>query len=383
VTQLKGPWIDSAATQSVMAMLTDAGFEAWFVGGCVRNALMGVPVSDIDITTNARPERVIELARAAGLKAIPTGIDHGTVTVVAAGVPYEITTFRRDVETHGRHAVVAFADTVSEDAHRRDFTINALYASADGTVTDPLGGLEDLKARRLRFIDDPAQRIQEDYLRILRFFRFHAWYGDDEAGMDADGLAACAEFAGGIESLSRERVGAEFGKLLRAPDPGMALAAMEQSTVLSRIWPGGSVRALLPLLHLETLSGVAPRGMRRLVALGGVAEPADLRLSKKQCKQVALLRELINAGQGAAEMAYRFGADTAWDVTLLGAAMIETPVATDAGDQIALGQVATFPVRAADLMDQFQGVALGDELRRLEARWIKSGFELGRDALLA
>jgi poly(A) polymerase len=366
-----------------MAMLTDAGFEAWFVGGCVRNALMEAPVADIDITTNARPDRVVDLARAAGLKAIPTGIDHGTVTVVAAGDPYEITTFRRDVETHGRHAVVAFADTMSEDAHRRDFTINALYASADGMVADPLGGLEDLKARRLRFIDDPAQRIQEDYLRILRFFRFHAWYGDDDAGMDADGLAACAEFAGGIGSLSRERVGAEFGKLLRAPDPGMALAAMEQSTVLSHIWPGGSVRALLPLLHLETLSGVAPNGMRRLVALGGVADPADLRLSKKQCKHVAQLRELINAGQGAAEMAYRFGADTAWDVVLLLAAMTEGPVATDAGEAITLGAEASFPLRAADLLGRFQGVTLGEELRRLEACWIKSGFELGRDALLA
>jgi poly(A) polymerase len=366
-----------------MAMLTDAGFEAWFVGGCVRNALMEVPVSDIDITTNARPDRVLDLARAAGLKAIPTGIDHGTVTVVAGGDPYEITTFRRDVETHGRHAVVAFADTKSEDAHRRDFTINALYASADGVVADPLGGLEDLKARRLRFIDDPAQRIQEDYLRILRFFRFHAWYGDDDAGMDADGLAACAEFSGGIESLSRERVGAEFGKLLCAPDPGMALAAMEQSTVLSHVWPGGSVRALLPLLYLEAQFGVAPRGMRRLVALGGAAEPADLRLSKKQCKQVALLRGLIHSGQGTAEMAYRFGADAAWDVVLLLAAMTESPVAADAGDQIALGQAAIFPVRAADLLHRYQGVALGEELRRLETRWIKSGFSLGRDALLA
>ena len=201
-------WIKDQAAQKVCAMLTDAGKQAWFVGGCVRNALLGAPVSDLDISTDARPEEVIALAAAAGLKPVPTGIDHGTVTVVVDRHPFEVTTFRRDVETDGRRAVVAFADTMEEDASRRDFTMNALYAAPDGTVVDPLGGLPDLEARRVRFIGDPHDRIREDYLRILRFFRFHAWYGSD--GLDRDGYAACAELSDGLENLSKERVGQEF-----------------------------------------------------------------------------------------------------------------------------------------------------------------------------
>ncbi|MCK4711369.1 MAG: CCA tRNA nucleotidyltransferase, partial [Marinosulfonomonas sp.] len=175
MTQITADWISNPNTQKVCEMLTDAGFECFFVGGCVRNALLGAPVNDIDISTNALPDRVMELAKAAGLKAVPTGIDHGTVTVIADGTPFEITTYRRDVETDGRRAVVAFSDTIMDDAHRRDFTMNALYADADGVIIDPLNGMPDLLARRIRFIEDADLRIKEDYLRILRFFRFHAW----------------------------------------------------------------------------------------------------------------------------------------------------------------------------------------------------------------
>ena len=167
--KVSGDWLTRSPTQTVCAMLTDAGFQALLVGGCVRNALLGEPVSDIDISTDAVPEKVIELAGKAGLKAIPTGIDHGTITVVVEGVAHEITTFRKDVETDGRRAVVSFSKHVEDDAHRRDFTMNALYATADGTVVDPLGGLADLKARRFVFIDNAEQRIREDYLRILRW----------------------------------------------------------------------------------------------------------------------------------------------------------------------------------------------------------------------
>ena len=172
--KITADWLSSDAAQTVCRMLTDAGYQAWFVGGCVRNALIDAPVSDLDLSTNARPDTVVELAKAAGLKAIPTGIDHGTITVVAGGEPFEITTFRKDVATDGRRATVAFADDMESDARRRDFTMNALYADQDGIVADPLNGLPDLQARRVRFIENPDQRIKEDYLRILRFFRFHA-----------------------------------------------------------------------------------------------------------------------------------------------------------------------------------------------------------------
>ena len=186
MTRVRGEWISCASTQEVLAMLEGGGHLAYVVGGCVRNALMGVPVSDVDIATDARPERVMALAEAAGLKPVPTGIDHGTVTVVAEGIGHEVTTFRADVETDGRRAVVRYSDDISEDAARRDFTMNALYADARGDVLDPLGGLPDLEARRVRFIRDAGERIREDYLRILRFFRFNAWYGDPEQGVDPE-----------------------------------------------------------------------------------------------------------------------------------------------------------------------------------------------------
>jgi len=178
MTRIDEAWLTEPATQQVCRALTEGGAQALFVGGCVRNALLGAPVSDIDITTDAHPERVMALAAAAGIKAVPTGIAHGTVTLVANSIPHEVTTFRRDVETDGRRAVVAFSDSIHEDAARRDFTMNALYARPDGTVLDPLDGLPDLQARRVRFIGDATDRIREDYLRSLRYFRFHAWYGD-------------------------------------------------------------------------------------------------------------------------------------------------------------------------------------------------------------
>ena len=179
--RIEAPWLKAPGPARVMAALTRAGHRAYFVGGTVRNALMGLEPGDIDIATDALPERVMALARAAGLKPVPTGVAHGTVTVVADGQGIEVTTFRRDVETDGRRAVVAFSELIEHDAERRDFTMNALYATASGEVIDPLGGLPDLEARRVRFVGEPRDRIREDFLRILRFFRFHAWYGDPEA----------------------------------------------------------------------------------------------------------------------------------------------------------------------------------------------------------
>ena len=205
--KVQGSWIENAATQVVCDALTLQGFQALFVGGCVRNALLGVDVSDIDIATDAAPEDVVECARLAGLKSIPTGIDHGTITVVSAGIPHELTTFRSDTETDGRHAKVRFSKSILEDAVRRDFTMNAIYADPAGFVVDPLNGIPDLNARHVRFIGDAEARIREDYLRSLRFFRFTAWYGDPALGIDPDGLAAVAANLDGLEGLSRERVG--------------------------------------------------------------------------------------------------------------------------------------------------------------------------------
>ncbi|MGB3314102.1 MAG: CCA tRNA nucleotidyltransferase [Albidovulum sp.] len=374
-------WIREEGVQTVLHLLTDAGHQGLLVGGCVRNALIGAPVADIDIATDARPEQVMGLAKAVGLKVVPTGIDHGTVTIVMNGEPHEVTTFRRDVSTDGRWATVAFANGIEEDAGRRDFTMNALYADADGRIVDPLNGLPDLQARRVRFVGDADARIREDYLRILRFFRFHAWYGNAAEGMDADALAASATNSSGIETLSRERIGHEMRRLLAAPDPAPAVAAMQATGVLARILPGADAKPLAPLVHLE--APYAPDWLRRLAALGGQDYAEALRLSRDEARRFDILRDGIGNAAGAAELAYRHGADLARDITFLRGAIFETPLVPGWEDAIALGAGATFPLRAADLMPDLSGPALGTRMKELEARWIASGFKLSREQLLA
>jgi poly(A) polymerase len=382
VTRIADAWVSAPETQAVCAMLSQAGYKALFVGGCVRNALLGVAVNDIDIATDAPPDTVMALAQAAGLHPVPTGVDHGTVTVVSDHVPHEVTTFRRDVETDGRRAVVAYATGPEEDAHRRDFTMNALYATPEGEIVDPLGGLADLRARRVRFIDDADARIREDYLRILRFFRFHAWYGDPGLGLDAEGLAACAANSAGIETLSKERIGAEMKKLLAAPDPAPGVAAMAQAGILARVIPGADARALPVLVHLEGNEGVAPEPVRRLAVLGGADLVDRLRLSRDDARRLDLLRGAIGSAQPPSALGYALGADLARDAVLLRAAVLETPLPQAWRVQIADGAGAAFPVRAADLMPALSGPALGARLKELEARWIASGFSLTRDELL-
>ncbi|HQY42783.1 MAG TPA: CCA tRNA nucleotidyltransferase [Paracoccaceae bacterium] len=373
-------WIGAPPLQQVLACLTAGGHRAYLVGGCVRNALMGLAVSDIDIATDARPDRVVTLAQAAGLKVVPTGIDHGTVTIIAGGAPHEVTTFRQDVETDGRRAVVAYSDRLEEDAARRDFTMNALYADAAGHVIDPLGGLQDLRARHVRFVGDPNARIREDYLRILRFFRFHAVYGDPDEGPDAEALAACAAHAEGLDHLSRERIGHEMRRLLAARDPAPAVATMQVAGVLAHVLPGADARALAPLIFVE--AGLEPDWLRRLASLGGAAPAAALRLSRDEARRLEVISGLIGAANGPGEMAFRHGADLARDVLFLRAAMLEMPLPMDWCEAIAKGASAIFPVRAADLPD-LSGPALGARLKELEARWIASGFELSRAQLLA
>lgn len=378
--RVTGDWLTRPQTQAVCAVLTDAGFRALLVGGCVRNALLGEVVADVDIATDAEPVTVLQRAEAAGFKAVPTGIAHGTVTVVADGIPHEVTTFRQDVETHGRHATVAFSTRVEEDAARRDFTMNALYATPDGTVIDPLNALPDLVARRLRFVGDAGARITEDYLRILRFFRFHAWYGDPQAGLDAEALAACAAHSAGLDRLSRERVGAETRKLLSARDPAPAVAAMAQAGLLRHVLPGADARALPGLVHLE--AGRSPDWLRRLAVLGGEDPAERLRLSRAEARTLTSLRAAVSSSDPPATLGYRYGPDMAANVVLARAAVLQAPPAPGWEDGIAEGAAARCPVSAADLMPQFSGAALGEQLAALEARWIASGFRLRREDLL-
>lgn len=258
------PWMTAPETRAVFAAL--GSDKARFVGGSVRNALMGRPVGDIDIATPIRPEEVIRLLEASGIKAVPTGIDHGTVTAVANGKPFEITTLRRDVETDGRRAVVAFSEDWAEDAERRDFTMNALYASIDGEVFDTVGGVEDLKAGRVRFVGDAATRIREDYLRILRLFRFHAWYGKGE--LDSEALRAAAAEKAGLALLSGERIQKEILKLLEAENPMPSLRAMAATGILVEIFPAAvQLQRLERLVDIEVGNFFLPDPVLRLAAL--------------------------------------------------------------------------------------------------------------------
>ena len=376
--KIAGDWLDNPGTQALMLSLENAGHKALFVGGCVRNALLHEPVGDVDIATDAMPETVSNIAENAGFKVIPTGIDHGTVTVVADGVPHEVTTFRRDVETDGRRAVVAFSTDIEEDAQRRDFTMNALYADRHGQVIDPLDGLPDLLARRVRFVGDPETRIREDYLRILRFFRFHACYGDPEGGLDPESLAACAAFSAGLETISKERITAELRKLLSARDPAPAVAAMAQSGVLLHILPGADPRALAPLVHLD--AGEPRRWLRRLSVLGGDTE--GLRLSKVEARDLATLRVALGVIETPAASGWQLGEALATDAILARAASLGRLPPADWQTDVRRGADARFPVTAADLMPAFQGEALGARLRDLQSRWLASDLSLSREDLL-
>ena len=377
--RLAADWLKASHLRAVLDALDN---RAFLVGGCVRNTLLGQPVADIDITTPIEPAEVTRRLEAAGLKAVPTGIQHGTVTAVSGGEGFEITTFRSDVTTDGRRATVRFSTDIAEDAARRDFTMNAVYADAAGEIIDPLGGLADIADRRVRFIGDPHDRIREDYLRILRFFRFTAWYSDE--GIEPEGLAACAELADGIDGLARERIGAEMKKLLAAPDPGPAMAAMAASGVLGRCLPGASPALLAPLVHLEGEAGIEAGWMIRLAALGVETPAAVLRLSRAETKSLATIRALLAAPVTLALAAHCHGAQAARAMALLCAASGDVDRLKNSNEEIARGMAAKFPLRAADLVKAGMqpGPALGAALEAARSRWLDSDFSLDKGELL-
>ncbi len=381
-TALEVPWRTDPNAQRLCTAFEDAGFEIYFVGGCVRNACLGVPVTDVDMTTNATPDEMLALGKAEQLHAIPTGYDHGTITFVLDKTPFEVTTFRADVDTDGRHATVRFSQSIEEDAARRDFTMNALYADRHGVVRDPLSGMGDLKARRVRFIGSAGRRVAEDHLRSLRYFRFFAAYGDQSEGFDPEALDAIATHLDGLALLSKERITQELLKLLKLPEPVMAIAGMRQCGVLGQILEGADDTGLGPLVHWEQSQVVEPNPIERLAALGGWSV-GSLKLSKAQNRLLETYRNEIGSMRGLAELAYRLGADTARAIARLRAALLEMPLTDTQDTDIAVGASVNFPVKAADLQPEFEGRALGQQLKELEAHWIASNFTLTKEDLLS
>lgn len=410
MTSLAGQhWLTDPATQRVFSLLNADGGEGRVVGGAVRNALMGHPISDVDFATTNLPQVVMGRARAAGIKAVPTGIDHGTVTLVVDGRPFEVTTLRRDVETDGRRAAVAFGTDWQVDAERRDFTINALYATADGAVIDLVGGLSDIESRTLRFIGDAAARIAEDYLRVLRFFRFFAWYGAGRP--DAEGLKASARARDKLSTLSAERIWTEMKKMLSAPDPSRALLWMRTSGVLGAVLPESEkwgIDAIHGLVATEQALGWTPDPLLRLAAivppdverLAGLAR--RWRLSNAEAERLA---QWAGAPEPAADLAhttldrmlYRKG--KAGLLMRLKLALAGARRAAE-GSSEAMAKAAklaallaraeafskpVFPLNGADVMALgiSPGPRIGELLQELEDLWIERNFALDRTALAA
>jgi poly(A) polymerase len=381
----------------VLAALDGEGEEARIVGGAVRDWLIGRGVrSDIDIATTATPEEVTRRAAAAGLKAVPTGVEHGTVTMVAAGEPYEVTTLREDVETDGRRARVVFGRSWAHDAERRDFTMNALYLTRTGELIDLVGGEADARAGRVRFIGDADVRIREDYLRILRLFRFHAAYG--KGGLDEAALAAAVRNKDGLGRLSRERVRAETMKLIVAPRAAETLAQMEAAGLLEPVLGrAGDVKTFAQLVEVEAALGMVSDAVRRLGALAVRGEKdaealrEGLRLSNAEATRLAALAGpaptpgMCEKGQKA--FLYRMGREAFQDRALIAFARSGAPLDDEgwrALASLAAGwPIPVFPLKAADFIARGlqPGPALGAALKRAEEAWIEAGFPMGAEAL--
>ena len=394
------PWMTSAATRAVLDALSASGATARFVGGCVRDALLNRRVGDVDIATDAAPEAVMAALEGAGLKAVPTGLAHGTVTAVSERRGYEITTLRHDVATDGRHATVAFTDDWAADAARRDFTMNALFMDADGTLYDPCGGLRDAKAGRVRFVGAPAQRLDEDVLRLLRYFRFFAHY--DRLPADQAALVACRAAAPRLPSLSGERVRQELLKLLAAPDPGGACALMAEAEIFPHVLPEATaLKRLLALPALEKRCGARRDPLVRLAALievgpvGAEQAAARLRFSNMEKNRLVALAApdlpFFGALSGAmlTRTLYRLGGALTRDLALIAWAGETAKGTADDAAYVRLIAAAdcwrprAFPLKGDDALRLgLTGPAVGRALAEVEDWWIERGFAPDRAALL-
>ena len=394
--RLSAEWLDWPGTRAVMAALEAAKpGGSRFVGGCVRNQLRGAKVDDIDIATQLEPGATKAALEAAGIRAIPTGIEHGTITAIHDGRPFEITSLRRDVETDGRRAVVAFTQDWAEDAERRDFRLNAIYASPDGQLHEVVpGSIADAIKGRVIFIGDADQRLREDYLRILRFFRFNAWYG---AGMDADGLAACERQKEGLTRIAAERIWKELKRLMEAPGPSEALLAMDETGILDIVLPGATASETPSLVAVEQGARLEPDPLQRLMAMTprrvrDVRQmTTHLRLSNAEADRLtawadpALAHVLGADAQALRQMFYRHGPEAVEDRALIEAAQLSQGEAFQAVRRAAADWARPeFPLGGNDaLAAGLKGPEIGACLRALEADWVASDFTLTRGELLA
>jgi len=383
INKLENNWLNQASAQCLSKAFKNYGYQALFVGGCVRNSILKVPVTDIDMATDALPETIIKISKENNFKFILTGLTHGTITIIIDKIAYQITTFRNDITNDGRHAKVEFTTSLLLDASRRDLTINAIYCDSYGKIIDPLNVLEDLNNRVIKFIGDPNKRIAEDYLRILRFFRFQAIYGNEMLEINVPALAACREHKSKLVKLSKERITSELRKLFLSNNPTRTIIKMTDTGILNQLFKNCSINSFISYIEAEKKYKIKINWIGRLLSLQGSNIEEVLTLTRQELKMIKYTKKAIGQNVPIFEFSYYNGIEYGIMYLLLQHGMKKTTVNKILINKVSSIVTRKFPVTAKDLMPKLKGKKLGDELKKLESQWIKSDFTLNKNQLLS
>ena len=376
-------WLRNPSAQKLSKLYKSFGYQVLFVGGCVRNTILKMPVTDIDLATDAQPEEIIKIAKENNIRFVPTGLAHGTITLIIDNKNYQITTFRTDFDHDGRYAKVEFTESLLLDASRRDLTINALYCNHVGEVIDPLNGLDDIKKQKIKFIGNPNERIKEDNLRILRFFRFQAIYGNNNLEIDSIALEACHNHKSKLAALSKERITSELRKILSAPNPLEVIIKMNETGVLNELFQNVSIDSLEAYLKTEEKFKININWLGRLLSLQVTQEEESLKLTRCEFKFLKQTKSAIENQIHVLEFSYYNGVENGKIYSILQNFRHNIILSKNLLNQINSLATKKFPITAKDLMPEIRGKKLGEALRSLEDRWIKSNFTLSKKDLLA
>ena len=376
-------WLRNPSAQKLSKLYKNFGYQVLFVGGCVRNTILKKPVTDIDLATDAQPEEIIKIAKENNIRFVPTGLVHGTITLIIDNTHYQITTFRTDFDHDGRYAKVEFTESLLLDASRRDLTINALYCNHVGEVIDPLNGLDDIKKQKIKFIGNPNERIKEDNLRILRFFRFQAIYGNKNLEIDSIALEACHNHKSKLAALSKERITSELRKILSAPNPLEVMIKMNETGVLNELFQNVSIDSLEAYLKTEEKFKININWLGRLLSLQVTQEEERLKLTRCEFKFLKQTKSAIENQINVLEFSYYNGVENGKIYANLQNFRHNIILSKNLLNQINSLATKKFPITAKDLMPEVSGKKLGEALRSLEDRWIKSNFTLSKKELLA
>ena len=376
-------WLRNPSAQKLSKLYKSFGYQVLFVGGCVRNTILKMPVTDIDLATDAQPEEIIKIAKENNIRFVPTGLAHGTITLIIDNKNYQITTFRTDFDHDGRYAKVEFTESLLLDASRRDLTINALYCNHVGEVIDPLNGLDDIKKQKIKFIGNPNERIKEDNLRILRFFRFQAIYGNKNLEIDSIALEACHNHKSKLAALSKERITSELRKILSAPNPLEVIIKMNETGVLNELFQKVSIDSLEAYLKTEEKFKININWLGRLLSLQVTQEEESLKLTRCEFKFLKQTKSAIENQIHVLEFSYYNGVENGKIYSILQNFRHNIILSKNLLNQINSLATKKFPITAKDLMPEIRGKKLGEALRSLEDRWIKSNFTRSKKDLLA